>query len=95
MQRPGQDVALPTGEIDDVAGFRENPCGAAGDLASGLGQHHAAPAALHQLHAELFFEFLNLHRKRRLGHGALFRRPAEMFQTRDGFKISELFQRDH
>ena len=86
MQRPRQQIGLPAGEVDDVAGIAQHAGGAAGDIAAGFGQHHAAAAALDQLHAERLFQLLDLHRERRLGDGAMLRRLAEMLQPDHGIR---------
>ncbi len=51
--------------------------------------------SLEQLQAEFLFQVLDLHRERRLRHGAVLSRQSEMAGLRHRAEIAELFDRDH
>ena len=77
-QPPGQQPPAVAREVDEVARRRQHALGAPRDFRAGLGQHHLARPPLHQVGAEVLLEVADLHRQRRLGHGAGLGGPAEM-----------------
>ena len=57
-------------ELGEVARGRQHALGAPRDLRAGLGQDHLAGPPLDQVDAEVLLQLADLHRERRLGHGA-------------------------
>src|SRR3974377_365062 len=69
LQRPRQDFAM-AGEIDQVARCRKNPLGTLRDFDAGLRQSDVTWPPLYEVGADFTFQFLDLHRERRLGDAA-------------------------
>jgi len=57
-----------------------------------VGQPHLPCAAFKQPGAKGFFQFLDLHRQRRLRDGADVGRAAKMAMQCQGFEVAQLFQ---
>ena len=83
------------GEIDQIARGRQHVLGPPGDLAADIGQHHIARPPFHHGDAEGAFEVADLHRQRRLGHGAGLGGAAEMAVFGERGEITKLSKRDH
>ena len=66
------------GEIDQVARGGEDLLGALRHVQAGVGERDLARPPLDQFGADLALQLADLHRQRRLGDGAVVRRPAEM-----------------
>ena len=94
-QRAGQNAAAMAGEIHQIARGREHLLAAPGDLQPDFSQHDLAGTPLDQLHPELLFEVLDLHRQRRLRHGTRLGGAAEMPEFGKRAQITQLLQRDH
>ena len=94
-ERTGENLVLLARDVDNIAHVGQHPRRALCDFLSAFRQHHPAPAAFEKLDPEEFLELLDLHRKRRLGHGAVLRGLAEMARPGDGIEVFELFERDH
>ena len=45
--------------------------------------------------AELVFEFLDLHRQRGLGDGAMYRGPTEVAEAGNGIEVAQLLEGGH
>ena len=89
---PASRPTAPSGIVAEVAHVREDPCSAPGDLATVVGETEAWSAAFDKLDAHGAFQFLDLHGKRRLRHGAVLGRAAKMAETRHGIKVAKLPQ---
>ena len=61
----------------------EDLLGALRHFEPGVGERDVARPPLDQLGADLALELADLHRQRRLGHGAVLRRPAEVPMARE------------
>src|SRR5262245_3782720 len=81
--------------VRDVPHFSQNASTAAGDLASGLRQACAFGPPLDELHAKIPLHLLDLHGQRRLRHGAVLGRLAEVAEAGNRIEIAQLFDRDH
>ena len=83
------------GEVHQVARSRQHLFAAAGDFAPDIGQHHVARTPFHHGNAKRPLEIPDLHRQRRLGHGASLGGAAEMAVLGERGKITKLSKRDH
>jgi hypothetical protein len=66
-----------------------------GDFLAGRSERNGVSPPLDEPDVEFLFEFLHLHRERRLRDGALVRRHAEMTRARECFEVAELSERHH
>ena len=83
------------GKIDQIARGRQHVLGPPRDFAPDIGQHHVARPPLHHGDAEGAFQIADLHRQRRLGHGAGLGGAAEMAVFGQCREITKLSKRDH
>ena len=83
------------GEIDQIARGGEDLLGALRHVEAGVGERDLARPPLDQLGADLALQLAHLHRQRRLGDGAILRRPPEMPVARERGQITQLSQGDH
>ena len=82
-------------EIDEVARCRKNPLCALRDFDAGLRQSDVAWPSLYEVGADLTFQFLDLHRERRLGDGAFIGGASEVPVAGEGGEITQLTEGDH
>ena len=94
LSAPAQHVAV-AGEIDQIAGRGQDVFGAPRHVEADVGERNIARPALDQFGADFALQFAHLHRQRRLGHGAVRRRPAEMPVAGERGQITQLAQGDH
>ena len=69
--------------------------GTARHIEADLSERNFGRPAFHQFSADLALQFAHLHRQRRLGHRAFFRRPAEMAVFGERRQITQLAKGNH
>ena len=77
----------------EIAHVAENAGGARGDLVAFRRELHARARALDQHQAEALLQLVDLHRQRRLRHGAGIGRAAEVQLARQRIEIAKLLER--
>ena len=82
-------------EIDEVARCRKNPLCALCDFNADLCQSNVTWPPLYEVGADLTFQFLDLHRERRLGDGAFIGGASEVPVAGEGGEITQLTEGDH
>ena len=82
-------------EIDEVTRCRKNPLCALRDFDAGLRQSDVAWPPLYEVGADLTFQFLDLHRERRLGDGAFIGGASEVPVAGEGAEVTQLTEGDH
>src|SRR6185312_5629246 len=88
--RAGFGIAVAMRDALDLLDFVQHLAGTRDDLPTGFGQQHLAWRALHQRHAQLVFQFLDLRGKRRLADEAGRGGTAEMLVIGEGDQIVEI-----
>ncbi len=84
-----------TGEVDEIAGRGEDALGTLGHLPADVGRYDVARPPLEKIGADRTLQGTDLHRERRLGHGALLGGASEMPMPRERDEITQLSQRNH
>ncbi len=95
LQSAGERPRAVAGEIGEVTRRRQHGLGALRDFNSGFRQHHIVRPPLDQFDTKVPLQFADLHRQRRLGHGAGLGGLAKVPMRRQRGQISQLFQGDH
>jgi hypothetical protein len=94
-QPAGQRARAMAGVLGEIVRRRQHASRPARNLQPCLGQHDVVPAPLDQVDAEFPLKLADLHRERRLRHGAGFGSLAEVPALCEGGQIPQLSQGDH
>ncbi len=92
LSRPASGSRVALGELDDLLAGLEDAARALDDFFAGDGERHALRRAFDELHAEVFLEFLELRRQRRLAHEAALGRTPEVAGVRHGDEVSQVLE---
>ena len=92
MQRPCERIARRRGDRNDISGCRQCAPGMGENLFARRGRPHRMANTLEDREPELFFQFADLARERRLADVASFSRAAEMAEVGNGDDVAKITQ---